>query len=70
MQCLWLGSDISIMNEAEKEEILTTYKWIKVRRYVDDERLSIEERFKRLQEHHVEETSFLIDKIKELIKQH
>ncbi len=57
------------MDEAEKAEILNTYKWIKVRKYVDDESLSIEERFKKLQAHHIEETSFLIDKIRELIRQ-
>ena len=42
------------MDEAEKAEILNTYKWIKVRKYVDDESLSIEERFKKLQEHPIE----------------
>jgi len=57
------------MDEAEKAEILNTYKWIKVRKYVDDESLSIEERFKKLQEHHIEETSFLINKIRDLIRQ-
>jgi hypothetical protein len=58
------------MDEAEKTEILTSYKWIKVRKYVDDESLEMEERFKKLQQHHIEETTFLIDKIRELVKQH
>jgi len=57
------------MDEAEKAEILNTYKWIKVRKYVEDDSLSMEVRFKKLQEHHIEETSFLINKIRDLIRQ-
>lgn len=57
-----------MMDETEKQEILNSYKWIKMPKYIDDESLSFEERFKRLQEHHVKETTFLIDKIREIIK--
>ena len=57
-----------MMEEIEKQEILNSYKWIKVPKYVEDESLSFEERFRRLQEHHIKETTFLIDKIRELIK--
>lgn len=56
------------MNELEKKEILETYKWIKVKKYVDNEALSWEERYKRLEKHHLEETNFLIDKIREIVK--
>jgi hypothetical protein len=56
------------MDEIEKQEILNSYKWIKVPKYTDDEGLPFEERFKRLQEHHLKETTFLIDKIREIIK--
>jgi len=56
------------LDDAEKKEILTSYRWIKVPKYTDDENLPLEERFKRLQEHHIKETTFLIDKIREIIK--
>lgn len=57
------------MNQEEKESILNTYKWIKVKRYVDDESLSWEERYRRLEKHHLEETNFLIDKVREIVKE-
>ena len=57
------------MNQNEKEIILNSYKWIKVKRYVDDESLSWEERYRRLEKHHLEETSFLIDKVREIVKE-
>jgi hypothetical protein len=56
------------MEESDKNEILETYKWIKVKKYTDDETLTWEERYKRLEEHHIEETSFLINKIREIVK--
>lgn len=56
------------MNEIERQEILDSYKWIKVPRYIDDESLSFEERLKRLQEHHIKETTFLIEKVRELVR--
>lgn len=52
----------------EQREILETYKWIKVKKYADDESLSWEERYRLLQEHHLEETTFLIDKIREIVR--
>ena len=52
----------------DKEEILNSYKWIKVPKYVDDITLSWEERYKRLNEHHIKETTFLIEKVREIIK--
>ncbi|WP_299554643.1 hypothetical protein [Seonamhaeicola sp.] len=56
------------MDEQEKKTILETYKWIKVKRYIDDESLSWEARYKNLEKHHLEETNFLIDKIREIVK--
>lgn len=56
------------MSTEEKQEILDTYKWIKVKKYVDDENLSYEERYRRLEQHHIEETTFLINKIREIVK--
>lgn len=56
------------MDKEEKQEILDTYKWIKVKKYVDDETLSYEERYRRLEQHHIEETTFLINKIREIVK--
>jgi hypothetical protein len=57
------------MSTEEKQEILDTYKWIKVKRYKDDESLSYEERYRMLEQHHIEETTFLIDKIREIVKE-
>lgn len=44
------------------------YKWIKVKRYIKDESLSVEEQLKILEDHHIKETAFLINKVKELAK--
>lgn len=44
------------------------YGWIKVKRYKMDESLTWEERYKQLEQHHVEETTFLIDEIRKLDK--
>jgi len=57
------------MTEEEKIEILETYKWIKIKKYEDDDSLTWEERYKRLEEHHQKETTFLIHKIRELVKE-
>lgn len=56
------------MNELERKEILETYKWIKVKKYSMKEDLSWEERYKELEQHHLEETTFLIEKIREIVK--
>jgi hypothetical protein len=42
------------------------YSWIKVKRYKMDESLSWEERYKQLEQHHIEETQFLIDEVRNL----
>jgi hypothetical protein len=55
------------MDAAEKEIILNTYQWIKVPVYKDDAGLSWEERYKKLEGHHIQETQFLINKVRELI---
>nr|WP_294944417.1 hypothetical protein [uncultured Mucilaginibacter sp.] len=56
-----------MITEEEKNVILNTYKWIKVPKYTDDDTLSWEERYNRLNEHHITETTFLIDKIRAII---
>lgn len=56
------------MTEDEKQEILQGYKWIKLRRYEMDESLSWEERYKQLEAHHEKETTFLIEKIREIVR--
>ena len=48
------------------EEFYRGYKWIKVPRYEMDELLSWEERYRRLDEHHVRETTFLIEEVRRL----
>jgi hypothetical protein len=42
------------------------YKWIKVKKYKMDESKSWEERYRELEQHHIEETTFLIEKVREL----
>jgi hypothetical protein len=56
------------MDDIEKNEILNSYKWIRVKKYKDDPTLSWEERYKCLEHHHITETSFLIDKIRNIVK--
>lgn len=52
----------------EAQKILETFGWIRVARYRDDETLSWEERYNRLEQHHVEETTFLIERIRTLVR--
>lgn len=56
------------LSEEEKRDILENYKWIKVKKYVMDEDLSWEERYRKLDEHHIEETNFLINKIRDIVR--
>jgi len=42
------------------------YTWIKVKRYQMDPNKSWEERYRELEQHHEQETTFLINKIREL----
>lgn len=59
-----------INNERDKkDEIVETYNWIKVKKFKDDPSLSFEERFNRLNEHHKEETEFLINKIRGIVNE-
>jgi hypothetical protein len=48
------------------KEHYSDYKWIKVKRYTDDESKSWEERYKSLDEHHLKETTFLINEVRSL----
>lgn len=42
------------------------FAWIKVPRYVIDESKTWPERYEALEQHHIEETTFLIGKVREL----
>ena len=42
------------------------FGWIKVKRHVDDPNANLEERLAVLQEHHVKETTFLLEKCRTL----
>jgi len=42
------------------------YSWIKVKRHIDNEKDSFEDRFYALDNHHVKETTFLLAKVREL----
>jgi hypothetical protein len=56
-----LGNRISTMAEA-----YDGYRWIKVPKYVMDEAKTWEDRYKELERHHIHETTFLINKVREL----
>lgn len=57
------------MEESEKIEILETYRWITVKKFTEDSTLSYEERYKLLWEHHIEETTFLIEKLRNIVRE-
>ena len=42
------------------------YKWVKVKRHTDDPSKTWEERFRALEEHHIKETTFLVDEVRKL----
>jgi hypothetical protein len=42
------------------------YTWIKVKRYQRDLTQSLEQQYADLERHHLEETTFLINKVREL----
>jgi hypothetical protein len=42
------------------------FGWIKVPRYVMDQSKCWEERYRELEQHHIQETKFLIAKVREL----
>jgi hypothetical protein len=42
------------------------YSWIKVKKYVMDESKTWEDRYKELEKHHIEETTFLIEEVRKL----
>ena len=42
------------------------YSWIKVKKYKMDESLSWEERYRQLEQHHIEETTFLIEEVRKV----
>ncbi len=44
------------------------YKWIKVKQWKHDSAKSVEENYKGLQQHHIEETMFLIEEVRKLAK--
>lgn len=58
------------MNKLEKEELLNSFKWIKVPKF--DSELSnynsLEDFIEAFEVHHIEETTFLINKIRELVE--
>ena len=45
------------------------YKWIKVKQFKFDPSKSWEENYKLLEQHHIEETTFLIETIRHVEKQ-
>jgi hypothetical protein len=47
-------------------DLYAGYGWIRVKKYKMDENKSWEERYEQLEQHHIEETQFLINKVREL----
>lgn len=56
-----------VISRFEKDQIMETDEWIKIKEFRDFEDLTWEERYKRLQEHHEKETKFLINKVREIV---
>lgn len=46
------------------------YKWIKVKQFKFDKEKSWEENYKELEKHHIEETTFLINEIRDLSQEY
>lgn len=61
------------MSKEELQEIINSYKWIKVKRYEEPEYID-KDSYEDLRIHHEKETNFLINKCrrlaKELLKKH
>lgn len=53
-------------NQSNKITGYEGYKWIKSGRFKDDETKTWEERYRALEKHHIEETTFLIEEIRRL----
>ncbi len=49
-----------------RTEHYASYKWIKVKKHKDDPSKTWEERYRALEEHHIQETTFLIDEVRKL----
>jgi hypothetical protein len=45
------------------------YSWIKVKRYQRDTSKPLEEQYADLEQHHLDETTFLINKVRELAEE-
>jgi len=54
------------MNDLSRIADPNDFSWIKVKRHIDDDSKSFQERLMILQEHHVKETEFLLNKCREL----
>lgn len=58
------------MTPEEKKEILETYKWIKVKRFKKEKYTEWVDAYDALEKHHLEETTFLIEKIREIVEKY
>lgn len=56
------------MDKQELEEILNSYKWIRVKQFKPNSE-NLMEKYLQLEEHHLKETEFLINKCRELAKE-
>lgn len=58
------------MTDLEKKEYLETFKWIKVKRYVEKEPgdIDYQDEYFKLLEHHNKETEFLINEVRKLVE--
>ena len=54
------------MNREQLNEIINSYKWIKVKKHTTWVSGTEGQQYKELEEHHIEETKFLISKCREL----
>ena len=60
------------MNKKEKQIILNSFNWIKIKKFFEPDlknpNVNWKDTYKGLLKHHKEETSFLIEKVRELVR--
>lgn len=56
------------MDDAELDTYLSGYRWIRVPRHTERPELSWEARYRRLEAHHLAETTFLIEEVRRLAR--
>jgi len=62
------------MNDHTDDDLVSiidpeNFSWIKVKKYIQDENAPWKEKYQALEDHHVKETTFLLNKCRKLAKE-